>query len=62
MNLILQGNFMGILLCVRIETGRAEIMLWHLINGVVGLRVVRVLRLEVAQRCRLPDQLHIVVD
>lgn len=62
MNLILQGNFMGVLLCVCVETGRAEIMLWYLINGVVGLRVVRVLRLEVAQRCRLPNQLHIVVD
>jgi len=51
MNLILQGNFMGVLLCVCIETGRAEIVLWHLINSVVGLRVVRVLRLEVAQGC-----------
>ena len=62
MNLILQGNFMGVLLCVRVETSRAEIVLWHLINGVVGLRFVRVLRFKVAQGCRLPDQLHIVVD
>jgi len=53
---------MGILLWVRVEAGRAEVMLWYLINGVVGLRFVRVLRLEVAQRCRLPNQLHIVVD
>lgn len=61
MNLILQGNFMWILLCFRVQTGGTKIVLWHLVDCVMG-RFIWLLRLKVAQWCWLLYKLHIVQD